>query len=470
MINSKSILFLRSLSANEWDLFQSYLPMLIYSKYKDIIPFFNHIKKFYPEFSHPDLEKETCYKKLFPQEKYDDKKMRYYLSYLKESIEKFLVIHSIQNDTLLYKRQLESELLKRNLLINFKQENKEVDELLKTNKTRDSDYFYNTFYNELLKLNYISISQNRDEKNNIENVMIQLDKFYLSKKLQIASEVINIKNILSTEYNTFMLDEIISYLQNHEYTAEPAIQVYLLIIKTLQEPENESYYTELEILLQHNIQKFTLKELYEIYQYLQNYCIKKINIGDVSYQNKLFDNYKIQIDNNIIIYSGNISQWDYKNIVTIALRLKEIDWAEQFILRYKNYLTIQHKENAYSYNYANVLFRKGDYDASLKMLQHVNMTDVYYKLDARSMLLKTYYELNEYETLKYHAQAFKKFLHRDKIISPYQKEIYLNMITYIMKLHKAKGIKSKIKKIKHDIKQANRTADINWLKDAAEKL
>lgn len=470
MNKSKAIQFLRTLNSDEWISFQRLLPSLIDSKYKDIMPFFNYIKAYYPLWDSHDLKKELCFKKLYPKKPYNDKVIRYHLSYLKECIEKFFVINSIQSDHFLYQQQLESQLLKRSLLVNFKQENDDTCILIQKQKQRDSNYFFNKYHNELLQLNYSSISNSRQDKNNIEEVMISLDKFYLSKKLQIASEVINIKNILSTNYNTFMLDEIIDYLQKHEYGQEPAIKVYLLIIKTLQVPDDTACYEALEKLLIEHIEYFSPAELYEIYQYMQNYCIKKINTGNMAYQQKLFENYQMQINNQIIIYSGHISQWDYKNIVTIALRLQEYEWAEQFILQYKAHLQTDQRDNAFAYNYANVLFRKGQYDASLKMLQQVNMTDVYYKLDARSMLLKTYYELNEYETLKYHAQAFKKFLSRDKIISAYQKEIYSNMIRYIMKMFKAKGIKSKIRAIQMEMKNISKTADLAWLQEAAKHL
>lgn len=470
MIKSKAYEILSTFTKSEWQLFEHQLPALVDSKYKTIIPLFNYIQKHFSNGDESYLIKETCYKILFPNEPYEDKRMRYLLSYLKECIEHFLVYNNIHNDKLLYQKQLATELLKRGLLVSFKQENTQSAEILSKNPLRDTEYFFNKYQQEHLKLNYIAQSQNRNEKNNMEEVMIHLDKFYLAKKLQLASEVINIKNILATNYNTFMLDEIIQYLHHHEYADEPAIQVYLLIIKTLQFPEQADNYFALEALLLKNIQLFSLKELYEIYQYLQNYCIKKINLGDVTYQRKLFENYQTQINNDILIFSGTISQWDYKNIVTIALRLQEYEWAESFILTYKEHLAPSQKENAFFYNYANVLFRKGQYDKSLKMLQKVNMTDVYYKLDTRSMLLKTYYELNEIETLIYHAQAFKKFLRRDQIISAYQKEIYTNMITYVMKMQKAKGIKSKIKLIKKEIEHASKTADLAWLKEAITRL
>ena len=470
MYHSKAISYLHSFTRTEWQSFLAMLPSLNASKYKDISPLIQYLESLYPNWEEQTLEKQVYFKKAYPKKKYDDKLVRYQLSYLKGYIEQFLVIQSVLKNKLLYQAQLEQEVLERKLFHQYSAIHEKSKEELAKSPIRDAEYYYQAYQYELLQLSYHSMTHTRNEKNNIEQVLKNLDSFYLAKKLQIASEVINIRNILSTDYTMFMLDEIMSYLSHHAYNETPVIQVYLLIIRTLQDPDEEAHYLQLEQVLKTYMSQFTRKELYEIYQYLQNYCIKKINLGAIAYQQKLFENYQTQMENDILIYSGQISQWDYKNIVTIALRMQAYDWAENFIMKYKNYIPEEHKENAYSYNYANVLFRKGNYDKSLKLLQQVNMTDVYYKLDARSMLLKTYYELNEYATLQYHAQAFKKFLRRDNIISPYQKEIYSNMISYVMKMQQAKGTKSKIKKIQKEIEQATKTADIAWLKESVKRL
>src|SRR5436190_23071420 len=97
-----------------------------------------------------------------------------------------------------------------------------------------------------------------------------------------------------------------------------------------------------------------------MYQYVLNYCIKQINQGNILYQKTQLDTYKIILKIGVLTHSGTISQWDYKNITTVSLRQKDFDWAKNFITVYKNYLSPEEKENAYSYNLANYHFHRGE--------------------------------------------------------------------------------------------------------------
>ncbi|HET6990155.1 MAG TPA: hypothetical protein VFJ43_02480, partial [Bacteroidia bacterium] len=219
----------------------------------------------------------------------------------------------------------------------------------------------------------------------------------------------------------------------------------------------------LRILLKEHESKFTLSELREMYQYVLNYCIKKINLGNINWQKTLFEIYKITIGNKVLMSEGHLSHWDYKNIVTISLRQKEFDWAKSFVENQKKFLLPAERENAYIYNLANVYFNAGEYSRSLKLLQQVEFSDVYYQLDSKSILLKTYFELDETESFFYHATAFRTFLNRNKLVSEYQRTIYLNLIRYSSQLMKAAGIKKKIMLIRKKVEENRNIADLQWL-------
>jgi hypothetical protein len=93
----------------------------------------------------------------------------------------------------------------------------------------------------------------------------------------------------------------------------------------------------------------------------------------------------------------------------------------------------------------------------------VEFSDVYYQLDSKSILLKTYFELEETESFFYHASAFRVFLKRNKLVSDYQRTIYLNLIRYASQLMRAEGQQKKIAVIKKKIETNRNIADLNWL-------
>ena len=109
-------------------------------------------------------------------------------------------------------------------------------------------------------------------------------------------------------------------------------------------------------------------------------------------------------------------------------------------------------------------FRK-EYDKTLKTLLKVEFTDVYYHLDAKSLLLKTYYELGEEDALYSLFDAFKIYLRRNKLISEYQSEVYQNLIGYARRLVTARNGSNRVNldDLRKEVLESKRVADLNWL-------
>ena len=203
----------------------------------------------------------------------------------------------------------------------------------------------------------------------------------------------------------------------------------------------------------------------------KNYCIIKINKGDTSYNKELFEFYKIILENRIIFKDGQLTQWDYKNIVTLGLRLGEFDWTEWFMGNYKSSLAAHYRENVWSFNMANFMFHKQDYDRTLELLQEVEFTDVYYHLDSKTLLLKTYYALEEWDSLQSLIDSLKVYLKRNKLVPQYQRTVYGNLFLYSNRLIRyRRGRKMDLDQLAKDIEETREIANINWLRDAVDAL
>ena len=461
MNNSKLSGIILSLSESEIEQFGKFLNSGLVYTYKEQFTLFTVLKKNYPDYG--ELEKEKLFSLCFPEAKYEDKKLRYLITDFTKNLEKFLVYTSSQNNSYLFNSQLASELSRRksekayrSLYNQFKQES--VNSIIK-----DGDYYYYLFQNEHINLTAEIAKEQRSEGTNIEKVLDNLDKFYLAKKLQLCCEVNNVKNVMAISYKAFLLDEITSYLSKNSYDDTPIIQVYYKILMTLTESEKVEHFNNLRTLLIQHEQVFEKNELREMYQYVLNYCIKKINQGDISFQRTLFEIYKIILDNKVLLPGDRISQWDYKNIVTISMRLNEFDWTGDFIHNYKKYLDPEERENAFSYNLAYLYFNKKDYSKTLNLLQKVEFSDLYYQLDSRVIVLKTYFEQHSDEAFFYHVSAFKNFIQRNKLISDYQRTIYMNLIKYSSKLVRYSGKRKKVEELKKQVEETRQIADINWL-------
>jgi hypothetical protein len=231
----------------------------------------------------------------------------------------------------------------------------------------------------------------------------------------------------------------------------------------LTEPNKEGHFNEAISFINKHQKLFPVEEVKDIYQYIKNYCIKKINEGNAGYTRKLFELYNIILSNRRMMYHDYFSQWEFKNLVTISLRLNEKKWCNDFIKKYINYLVPSERVNAFNYNMAYWYWYEKKYHLSLKLLQKVEFTDVVYQLDSRAVILKIYYETDDYESLYYHLSAFRAFLRRNIAVAENLRVQYSNLIRYTSKIARHGLKESKLREIKKELMGEKKVADKGWL-------
>jgi hypothetical protein len=276
-------------------------------------------------------------------------------------------------------------------------------------------------------------------------------------------EITNLKNILSGDYPLHLFAELKKLARHEDFKNVPVVQVYYRVLLTLTEPEKEKHFMELKDLVARNGLLFPVGELKELYQYIKNYCIKKINSSYPEYIKILFDIYKEMLADKRLMRHDYFSQWEFKNVVNISLRLNEKEWCKSFIPKYINYLKPAERRNALTFNLAYMHFINGNFKEAIKRLKDVEFTDVFYKVDSKVILMKCYYELDEIEFFFYHSSAFRLFLLRNRQLSPYQKKINRNLIIFLSKLVRAGTSPVKIERLKKEALKEKNIADLNWL-------
>jgi tetratricopeptide (TPR) repeat protein len=171
-------------------------------------------------------------------------------------------------------------------------------------------------------------------------------------------------------------------------------------------------------------------------------------------------------------------QWDFKNFVSLGLRIKEYDWTLEMINKFNQNLPEAIKQNAYTYNLANYYYETGDYKKATKLLNSVEFTDIYYNLDSKAMLLKIYYKVEEESFLSL-VSSFGIYLRRNKLISKDNVEIYENLIKFTKKAfllktklpyERKKDYYKKVETLKEKIRQTQKVININWLLGEVDSL
>jgi hypothetical protein len=293
-------------------------------------------------------------------------------------------------------------------------------------------------------------------------VELSVDAFFILYKLRQLCFYQNLKNISGVVIDLRFTEQVLSALDEDEFAMNELLQAYFLVYKFLQATDNEAAFRKLVLLIP-RLQPYE-HDLPEIFSYAQNFCLRKINSGALEYQQQLFGLYKTSLDMHVMTRHGRLMESNFKNICALALRIGEFDWTKQFIKKYNNLLPEERRDNAVKFNYAGYYFYLKKYGLVLKTLQQVQINDLFYGLDARVLLLKSYYELDEKEAFDNLADTFKTFLRRKKAVAESHRQSYGNFLRLAKQLNQLRtGRAEQAKLLGHDIEKAKPCADKGWL-------
>jgi hypothetical protein len=487
MKNSKLIEMLRTLEPKETSRFRDFIHSPYFNKSNSLSKFVDMVLDQSPHYRDAAIQKKEFYKSLYPGKAYQEQTMIKLMKLSVRALEQFLAYESYSNkeyEQLLYTMEA---FRVRGLNTEFVAIGKKLEKKLETG-TKDFQMLnYNLRYEEEME-NYELL--NKEHRNaTLERRNNAFEIYFLSAKMKLACDVLTRQNVYGTKINIILLDEILEYIKNKKetYSDIPTICIYYYAVLTLLYPNEEKHYFELKTHLRNSNHKLSGFELKEMYATTQNYCIRKINSGYIHFLRESLELSKEMINSGVIYDNGLISQWDYKNITSAALRLGEYDWANIFIETHKNRIHSSFKEVAYSYNLAYYYFEKKDYTKALKMLNKFNeavkrvsdplFEDIYYQIDSRALILKIYFELEENDLFYAVVDSLKLFIKRTKKISANQKATYNNLIDFSKKLNQLRekfrvktnknimldGLKSKINSEKN-------ITNLTWLQSQVEKL
>ena len=471
MKDTKLTGLLSSLSVWELKSFEKYVASPFFNVNEKVTTLLEVLLKYYPEFESKQLEEQSIYKELFGKQRFNHQRLRYVMTDLTLLLEGFLAYISYQEKVFYQRKFLLHKLKDKRLDKYFTQHLTNANRFQQQNSSHDLKHYKRQLGYEELSYEFTLTSDNRSSDTNLQSLSDHLDIYYLTNKLKYGCEILNRQNVLQTEFRVPMLQYIVEYLEKNNFDNIPLIAIYFKILKSLSDDKNDKHYKQLKVLITKHQKTISINELRDIYVFVQNYCIRKINTGHDEYLRELLNTYQTMLKNEIIFEDKELQHLHFKNIVTLALRLNEIEWTEKFITQYADKLNKALRKNAVSYNLARVHYARKHYREALRVMRTVEFTDVYYHLDSKSLLLKIYYETEDIEPLFSLITTMRVYLKRSKLISEYQRTIYINLINHVKTLARIKsGGKQSVEMIKQSIKNNNEIADINWLKTKVSEL
>lgn len=464
MENSKLADLLKSLETKELRAFLDFVKSPYFNQNQDLVLFCQQLLKAAPAFEGEAIDRYFIWGKLYPGEPYDHKKMGYLMSFLLKLAERFLgQVHYEQDHSLVSFHSL-SALHERNLEKHYRQVKKGLGKKLEKSPYRNASFFLQNYRMEELESRQFTKSRLRAFDPSLQDSVNYLDNYYLIAKLKLSCELINRQKILSADYDIRLVDELLAYLNSYPNELAPAVALWRQILLILTDPEQALHFTRFQEQLEQHSGLFPQLELREILGYAQNYCIRQIKKGHDTFSAELFTIYQRGLEYNVFIEDGYLSPWIFKNIVSVALRLKKYQWIEDFIEEYIEKLAPDFKETAYAYNQGYLFYHQKKYESALKSLNRVEFTDVYYSLDTRKIMLMTYWEQGAWEPLISLIASFRIYLIRNKLISEGNREAYSNFLKSVKKLfrYREQG-KGEAESLRKEIATTRPIVERDWL-------
>lgn len=472
MLNTKLFKLLRHLSSEEMKAVKVYLN----SKHKrtaKAFRLFDYIDK-----NRHDLEKnkdkfskEKIYKHVYGKEAYNRGKIQELASRLLKEIEFYLMMNEVEEDELLHDVLLSKVLKKRGMDDIFKPHNDKAQKKIHETKPLEHRHIHvlvrlnhdATFHRDIPKLNTAY-----DEL--LAQASTYLDTQYVLDKLKIICEQITRKDIIKPNRNKPLLPiDIQGIIRN--IPDNILVNIYLRVIK-MYEQDSLKIYQQLKKEILENKASLSPEYRYDILVILINFCNKiyKQNAKE-NYRKELYELFRFIVVNDLLIIDGYVSENHYISALKVLTAVK--DWAnvERFI-KLSEKLKPEYREAGLALALATLYFAEKKYGDTKTELQKTKMKDANYQLTERSLLLRTYYELNETTPLKTLIAACKKFIGRQEILAPATIAANRNFYNFIAELvrQKKKSTPDSTEVLTQQLQNYSTIVHREWCREKIEEL
>ena len=478
-MSNKVVTILETLSKHELTQLKKYLLSPFFNENENIVALFNLLDRqlrskddrpLFDDKSDWQRFVEGAWKHIFKTKKYSDTKFRRLCSDLNQLTQDFLGYKEYATHPITKNNHILKALNERELSKHFSAVERQTRNIEQKQTHRNASSFFENFQLETEYHNHLEqTTAQQNFQGNLLEADYYLDCHYWSNKLKMHSESLNNKTILNTDEKINLIDELLKYVKDSRLIEVPAIAIYYHIIMTFQGEDKEFHFRELLRIATAAGDLFPQTELRSIYIFAQNFCIRRINSGKLEYYEQLYAIYKALLEREVIFTHNQLSPRNYKNIVTVALFVKEYEWVEDFILQYNTKLPKAYQASLLSYNMACLHFNKAEYHKAIEQLREVQFQDAFDGLSSRWLLLKTYFELDEIDAFEALTDSFSIFIRRNKALSERNKQKYLNAIRFIAKIQKVPYQNEKIHQALHQkLTESKVIIDKRWLLDKLE--
>ncbi len=420
-------------------------------------------------FKTSSLSKTRIWKRIFPDEPYSDARLRQTFHWALKATEAYLAWENGQRLPFHQQLGLAKELRRRNVAGPAGRSLQKAGQLQEKILVQNENYFRNQYNLELEREEHRTYYQLRD-KPRFQEIADTLDLTYLIEKLKASWNMLFHQRVYKTEYSVRFLDEVVNYVEQFDLEAYPVLAIHYYGYRGLVEDDASGATIS---LLRDTVEKhgdlLSRVDLRYVILMAINLCISNMNQGRDPYVRESFEWYRLGFSKKVITQDNLLTRATYLNVITIGLRLQEYDWIKRFIDIQTDQLEEDIRENTESFARARLAYEQKDYDTSMPLLAQVDFKHPVYNIVAKTLQLKIYYEIDEYDAMDSQLDSMTTYLRR-KTLSDLHKDNFGNIVRLVRRMSRlAPGDREKKAALKTQIETTSPLTEKKWLLEQLEK-
>jgi len=409
------------------------------------------------------LAKMRIWKRIFPSETYDDARLRQTFHWALKATEAFLAYEHWQRDPFSKQLAVTMEFRRRNLSTAAARHLKKTIQLQEQVPLRNESFYRNKYLLELEREEYRN-SYTPLERPRLDQIARSLDFTYFIEKLKVSGNMIFHQRVYKADFPIHFTQEVVDEVQKLNLNKYPVLAIHYYGYKGLMEDDASG---KTMSLLRDAVEKhgnlLISSDLRHVILMAINLCISNMNRGQEPYVREGFEWYRLGISRDVLLQDGFLTRETYLNIVANSIKLEEYEWANHFLEEHSVKLEEDLRENTENFARARLAYEQKNYSHAMPLLVQVDFKHPVYNLIAKTLLLKIYFELDEYDAMDSQLDSMTTYIRRKKI-ADIRRDNFNNIVRFVRQLSRVPpGDKAKIAELRARIKAATPLTEKKWL-------
>lgn len=307
----------------------------------------------------------------------------------------------------------------------------------------------------------------RQHNSMLDQAIFNFNQSYFIQRLKFAIEQIGQSQIISDQVKPDFqeIEAVLRVIEVHLEDQHDLVKAYYYLTMAYLNRQDVSYFQELKLLLKNSLQDVSGTELLDLYGGSVNYCIRKIRMGDATFEAAYEQLYEWMLEKNVLSVEEGVVGWHINNLVLYHINKGQPLKLEALIAWCEDHLVKAHKEKTVLYIQATLFYITGEFTQAQKAFVKFlsKKEDIFYSINGRILLARIYYEQEDFRVLESHISASMQYIRTQKLPKEQKKRRY-DFFRLLRKLHQIPPAHpAKLNRLEKEIQAYGKSNNQHWL-------